>query len=90
MELHAEKSLGTEEENIGVQQQSRKQGRGGEMGQRVRGLLSKPEDTQKSNKKLGADLHGSTNPIQDRDSRIAGTWASAAYLRFSERPYLRE
>lgn len=60
------------------------------MGWQLRGLLSKPEDTQKSNKKLGVDIHGSTIPIQDRDSRIAGTWASAAYLKFSERPYLRE
>lgn len=58
------------------------------MGWQVRGLLSKPEDTQKSNKKLGVDIHGSTIPTQDRDSRIAGTWA--AYLKFSERPYLRE
>lgn len=84
MELHAEKSLGMEEENIGVQLQSRKQRREGEIGRQVRGLLSKSEDTQKPNKKLGVDIYGSTIPIQDRDSRIARMWASAAYLRFSE------
>jgi hypothetical protein len=34
-------------------------------------------------------IHGSAIPIQDRNIKIAGAWASAASLRFSKGCYLK-
>lgn len=88
MELHTEKSLGMEEEKIGLQQQTRKQGRGWEDGLTGKGFVEQARGYPEVKQKAGCGYTWFYNPYTDRDSRIAGTWA--AYLKFSERPYLRE